>query len=97
LDNFIIGKRERRGKERREELAKNSCCFQNIEERKRWQKSRCCFPNIEDRIGGQEKHIYICSLFLYIQAVAAAIYHKMSSNSSSNGRGLRNISIIISS
>ena len=63
-------------------------------------KSSCCFPNIDDKKGGQEKHIYahyvyICSLFLYMQAVAAAIYHKMSSNSSSRGRGLRNMSNII--
>jgi hypothetical protein len=64
------------------------------------QKSSCCFPNIEDRKGGQEKHIcaycvYICSLFLYMQAIAVAIYHKTSSNSSSSGRGLRNMSNII--
>jgi hypothetical protein len=58
LDNFNVGKRERRGEERRGELAKkNSCCFRNIEERKRWQKkSSCCFPNIvvvvEERRGG---------------------------------------------
>jgi hypothetical protein len=33
LDNFMIGKRERRG-----ELAKNSCYFPNIEEMKRLPK-----------------------------------------------------------
>ena len=63
-------------------------------------KSSSCFPNIEDRKGGQEKHIYahcvyICSLFLYMQAVAAAIYHKKSTKSSSSGRGLKNMSNII--
>jgi hypothetical protein len=83
-------------------LAKERRGEESWPERKRWPKSSCCFPNIEDRKGGQEKHIYaycvyICSLFLYMQAIAAAIYHKTSSNSSSSGRGLRNMLNIIRS
>jgi hypothetical protein len=80
LDNFIIGKRE----ERRGELAKKAVVVSQIKRR-----------------GKVAKRAYICSLCLYMltifwQAATIAIYHKTSSNSSSSGgRGLRNMSIII--
>ena len=84
----------------RGELAKKQLMLpKHRGEEKVAKKSSSCFPNIKDRKGGQEKHIYahcvyICSLFLYMKAVAAVIYHK-ASNSSSSCRGLKNMSNII--
>jgi hypothetical protein len=60
LDNFMIGKRERRG-----ELAKKQLLLpKHRGDEKVAKKSSYCFPDIEDRKGGQES-IYMLTIFIY--------------------------------